>query len=92
LFFAHLALEKILKAHICKETRDLAPKIHNLIDLAKLANLTLTSNQSDVLTEMNSFNIEGLYPDPTQAELANEEAKVYIKRVDEVFKWLMSQS
>ncbi|MEN8127119.1 MAG: HEPN domain-containing protein [Planctomycetota bacterium] len=25
LFFAHLALEKILKAHICKKTNELAP-------------------------------------------------------------------
>jgi HEPN domain-containing protein len=90
LYFTHLALEKILKAHVCKETHDLAPKIHNLIDLAQLANLTLTLHQSDILTEINPFNIEGLYPDPTQAKLANEEAKVYIKRVDEVFKWLTS--
>jgi HEPN domain-containing protein len=36
LYFAHLALEKILKAHVCKETHDLAPKIHNLIDLTQL--------------------------------------------------------
>ena len=92
LYFAHLALEKILKAHVCKETHDLAPKIHNLVDLAQLANITLTAHQSDILTEMNSFNIESLYPDPTQAKLANEEAKVHIKRVDEVFKWLISQS
>ena len=37
LFFAHLALEKILKAFVCKETNELAPKIHNLIILAELA-------------------------------------------------------
>jgi len=92
LYFAHLALEKILKAHVCKETRDLAPKIHNLIDLAQLANLTLTPHQSDILTEINSFNIEGLYPDPIRAKLTNEEAKVYVKRVEEMFKWLMNQS
>ena len=34
LFFAHLALEKMLKAHICKKTRSLAPRIHNLVRLS----------------------------------------------------------
>jgi len=92
LFFAYLALEKILKAYVCKETRDLAPKIHNLIDLAQLANITLTFNQSDIFTEMNSFNIESLYPDSVRAKPAKEETKIYIKRADEMFKWLMSQS
>ena len=91
LFFAHLALEKILKAHVCKETRDLAPKIHNLIDLAQLANITLTSNQSDVLTEVNSFNIEGLYPDSLSITPTKEETQFYIRRAEEMFKWLMSQ-
>jgi len=30
LFFAHLALEKVLKAHVCRHTRNLAPRLHNL--------------------------------------------------------------
>jgi len=90
LFFAHLALEKILKAHVCKETRDLAPKIHNLIDLAQLANLTLTSHQSDIFTEMNSFNIRGRYPDSLSTKSTKEETRYYIKRAEEIFKWLMS--
>jgi hypothetical protein len=31
LFFAHLALEKMLKAHVCRVTQDLAPRIHPLL-------------------------------------------------------------
>jgi hypothetical protein len=30
LFFVHLAMEKRLKAHVCKLTQELAPKIHSL--------------------------------------------------------------
>jgi len=37
LFLANLALEKALKALVCKATRDLAPRIHNLVRLAELA-------------------------------------------------------
>ena len=91
LYFVHLALEKILKAHVCKETSDLAPKIHNLIDLAQLADLTLTSYQSDILTEINSFNIRGRYPDSLSTKPTKEETRYYIKRAEEIFKWLMSQ-
>jgi HEPN domain-containing protein len=31
LFIAHLALEKMLKAHVCRKTAELAPRIHNLL-------------------------------------------------------------
>ena len=37
LFFAHLALEKALKALVCQKTRDLAPRTHNLVRLAEFA-------------------------------------------------------
>ena len=56
LFFVHLALEKLLKAHVCRHTNDLAPRLHNLIRLAELAKLTPTQTQLD-------FNLEGRYPD-----------------------------
>jgi HEPN domain-containing protein len=36
LFFAHLALEKLLKAHVCRQTQDLPPRTHNLTRLAEL--------------------------------------------------------
>ena len=35
LFFAHLALEKLLKALVCRRTQDLAPRIHSLVRLAE---------------------------------------------------------
>jgi HEPN domain-containing protein len=41
LFFAHLALEKLLKAHVCRATRDLAPRVHALLRLAERAGLML---------------------------------------------------
>jgi HEPN domain-containing protein len=91
LFFAHLALEKALKAHICRQTRDLAPRTHNLVRLAELTALPIPSKQTETLAEMNSFNIEGRYPDTLSLPPEPEEAIAYLKRAGEVFEWLMSR-
>jgi len=92
LFFAHLALEKIVKALVCKETQKTAPKINNLLQLSELANIDLIINQSDILAEINAFNIKGLYPDPLSIPLTKEETQVYIKNAEKVFAWLMKLS
>jgi HEPN domain-containing protein len=34
LFFAHLALEKMLKAHVVVATKNIPPKIHDLVRLS----------------------------------------------------------
>lgn len=38
LFYGHIVLEKILKAFVVKETKKDAPRTHNLLVLAGLAN------------------------------------------------------
>jgi len=91
LFFAHLTLEKLLKAHVCHHTRDLAPRLHNLVRLAELAALSLSQRQIDILAEMNSFNIEGRYPDLLMPPPSLEEARDYLRRAEEVYQWLMNQ-
>lgn len=63
LFFLHLTLEKILKAHVCRHTKDIAPKIHNLVRLAELSDIDLEAERIDFLSEMNPCNIEGRYPE-----------------------------
>ena len=89
LFFAHLALEKALKAHVCRATQDIAPRLHNLVRLAELAELDLRPAQMDTLAEMNSFNIEGRYPDTLSFPPSQEEAQEYMNRAEEVFQWLI---
>jgi HEPN domain-containing protein len=92
LFFAHLALEKVLKAHVCRQTRDLAPRIHNLVRLAELADISLRPEQIDVLAEMNAFNLESRYPELLMPPPTLKEAKAYMSRAKEVFQWLMNLS
>ena len=91
LFFAHLALEKLLKAHVCRHTRDLAPRLHNLVRLAKLSGLLLDEAQIDLLAEMNAFGVEGRYPDVSIPPPSSDEAKDYLRRAEEVYRWLMKQ-
>ncbi len=88
MFFSHLALEKLLKAHICKKTGKLAPKIHNLVRLAETAELQLKPEYVDTLAEMNEFNLEGRYPVTFVAPLTKKEAQAYMKKAKEVFEWL----
>jgi HEPN domain-containing protein len=62
LFFVHLAVEKILKAHYCKSKQKVPPKIHNLLRIAELAGLDLDDGKKDALSTMNRFCLEGRYP------------------------------
>jgi HEPN domain-containing protein len=92
LFFAHLALEKIIKAIICRHSQDLAPKLHNLSRLSELAGLTLDTEKMEVLAEMNAFHIEGRYPESLTKPPAKAEALNYMTRAEEVFQWLTNLS
>lgn len=91
LFFTQLALEKLLKAHVCLRTNDLAPRIHNLIRLVEIAKINLLPQQFDILAEMNPFNIEGRYPDNTLPLPTKEEASRSLARAEEIYLWLMNQ-
>jgi len=55
LFFAHLALEKMLKAHICRATADLAPRIHTLLRLAERTGLAYSEEQRVFLARFDRY-------------------------------------
>ena len=88
LFFAHLTLEKVLKAHVCRAERILAPPIHNLVRLADKAGLSLDSDQRNLLAEVNSFNIEGRYPELFLPLPSRHEADNYIEKIGELLECL----
>ncbi len=63
-FFAHLVLEKLLKAHWVKDnTTDIPPRTHNLLQLYHATKLNLLSDDISFLRKMNEFQLEGRYPD-----------------------------
>lgn len=47
--------------------------------------------QIDPLAEMNAFGVEGRYPDVSIPPPSSDEAKDYLRRAEEVYRWLMKQ-
>jgi len=91
LFFLHLSLEKILKAHVCHNTKDIAPRVHNLISLSELSGISFEQRQTEFLSEINPFNIEGRYPEVWGVVPSREEADKLIQKVKGIYEWLKNQ-
>ena len=92
LFFAHLSIEKALKALVCRRTQDVPPRTHNLVRLAEFAQLELTPGRLDVLADLNRFSMVGRYPDIGDRPGLPADVTGYLARAREVLQWLMTQS
>lgn len=91
LFFAHLAIEKMLKAHVTRQTSDIPPRIHNLVRLAEIAELSLDPEKTESLHEFGVYQLEGRYPDSEQIVLDLQTAKTELSEAREIFEWLKTQ-
>jgi len=91
LFFAHLALEKMLKAHVTKRIKDIPPRIHNLVRLAEIANLNLDQEQEQLLREFGFYQLEGRYPDFEEILLESGFTEEEISRAKRMLSWLKKQ-
>ena len=91
LFFAHLALEKVLKAHICRTTGDLPPRVHQLLRLADRANLPLSAEQRMFLARFDRHHLEGRYPESLLVILSTDAARQELQAAKEVLVWLIRQ-
>lgn len=91
LFFAHLAIEKMLKAHVTWQTKDVPPRIHNLIRLAEVANLKLDPERQGFLREFSIYQLEGRYPDFEQVLIDPDLARDETSRAKEMLIWLKTQ-
>ena len=91
LFFVHLAFEKILKAHVCKQTKEYAPRIHNLLSLVRLTSIALTAEQEALLYEINTYNIRGRYPDMPFEKPSLQQTERIFGHAKELYKWLIKQ-
>ena len=95
LFFAHLSLEKILKAHwVLDNIENFPPKTHNLIFILGKTKLELSDGDMDFLQSMNTFQIEGRYPDyltQLQKTVKKLETKNIIFQTKSLFKCLLEK-
>jgi HEPN domain-containing protein len=93
LFFAHLVLEKLLKAHWIKDNdQNHPPKIHNLISLAGKITYRFTDEELVFMGRMNDFQLEGRYPDYNNniyKLYRKKETGPILKEVDKLRKCLL---
>jgi len=94
LFFGHLAIEKMLKALYVARLHEHAPPIHNLLRLAKAAQLKPDEARAEALLTITAFNIEARYPDVKRAfrqKCTADYTGRQMTLVKELFAWLRSQ-
>lgn len=93
LYIGHLSLEKLLKAVFSQNYEGTPPKTHDLLKLAKLANVKITEEQAIFYNRVNDFNIEARYPDEKLNfyKIATKEfTEENFSRIKEEFKWIKS--
>ena len=94
LFCGHLALEKFFKAKAVETTNNHAPHSHDLLYLAGLAKIDLDIEQQQFLAEVNSFSIEGRYPEEKLAfhkKVTKNFAVEWLKKINRFYLWLLKQ-
>lgn len=91
LFFIHLAVEKTLKACVCKNQKKTPPKIHNLINLYQLGGLEQDMERQDTIESLNRFCLEGRYPEESPVIPDKKEAQRYLKIAEQLIEWLKKQ-
>jgi HEPN domain-containing protein len=91
LFFVHLSIEKILKAHVVKHTQDVPPRIHDLLRLVKLAGLDIPDLHMRYLARIQSYCLEGRYPDLQPAPPSETETKNELLETRKIYLWLDNQ-
>jgi HEPN domain-containing protein len=91
LFFAHLALEKMLKAHVTKRIKDIPPRIHNLVRLVDAAEISIDTKMSSFLRSFDMYQLEGRYPDRAKAVLNLKVAREKLSMAGDILKWLKAK-
>jgi HEPN domain-containing protein len=90
-FLCHLALEKLLKAHVAEVTQNVPIKTYDLIYLVKKAELEVPGDYLDFIGKINTASIPTRYPeDLTRSlkEYPKAVAKDYLNQTMELIEWL----
>lgn len=88
LFFCHLVIEKIIKAHVVKQTKEFAPRSHNLFHLSEKANLKFNDDQEIFLGILMKYQLQGRYPDYNPNVPDRAKTKEYLIQTVNLVQWL----
>lgn len=88
LFFCHLCIEKILKALIVKETRQIPPRSHDLFYLASRITISFGVNHQEHLQILMIYQLEGRYPDINPTMPPKEKVIFYVEQTKLLMEWV----
>ena len=94
LFLGHLLIEKLLKAHYVKKHQIHAVFTHDLLRLARKAELNLTDELEEWLDEISTFNLNARYDNYKQEfyKLCTKEfTELWIARIENIRTWLIRE-
>ncbi len=88
LFFCHLVIEKILKAHVVMISQEIAPRTHNLMYLLEKAQLELSESEEIFLGILMKYQLQGRYPDYNPVIPDKLIVQNYLKQTEKLLQWL----
>jgi len=88
LFFCHLVIEKILKAHVVKISNEVAPRTHNLMHLLEKTQLELTESEEIFLGILMKYQLQGRYPDYNPIIPDKLVVQNYLNQTKNLLQWL----
>jgi len=95
LFWAHLVLEKLAKAHWVKNHEDdIPPKIHNIVWLLEDSEVEISTEDKMFLEVFNRFQLSTRYPDYLRKidKLCTEELTVnQLEKIKEIRQCLLNK-
>ncbi len=91
LFFAHLAVEKALKALVVRETKGIPPKIHNLLRLSELGKVDMDRRMQETARVLERFCMAGRYPQEGAKTPSKKRAAKLFNEAKVLVRWLTEQ-
>jgi len=85
--FCHLSIEKIIKAHVAKFTKEIPEKTHNLNKLLLKTDLSLDETQKELLGLLMIYQLEGRYPEYYPQKPSTDTCFSYLSRTKKLFEW-----
>ena len=90
-FMCHLALEKMLKAHVTEATQSIPAKTHDLIYLVKKSEILLPQTHLEFIGKINNASIPTRYPEDIERivdQYSEAVVRDYLQQTEEILKWL----
>ncbi|MCA9408853.1 MAG: HEPN domain-containing protein [Candidatus Omnitrophica bacterium] len=91
IFMCHMALEKMLKALVCAQTKKVPPRIHDLIRLMEIGKVQIPQEYLDFMGIINNVNVVTRYPEDFSELVSNYPKKVsaeYLEKTKGVIRCL----